>query len=489
MLNRKFLSHLVMAFLPLLGLLVSTMQPPSKMEARPLEPAAPDSVAKTAAGPIFYFSVTPLVLDPARDEPVQIQVYAQTTVDAIQFVTKQGASMSFIQESQGVFTLTLSSSTALAQYNPQHDVQRHWAGYLHVYGNGVELAKYLMLFNVADENVPNVPVALLASDVQASPHLVNIRLPAYFPDLNGAEASGRPSPSTKLANRFYEFFGDDYDFLLILQEPSKPANRHYIGVRNDIAGIGTTLYDSSADYGSQGRLQGLIYFPLSTYYDLAESTFSHELGHRWMVFLKNIPELLGIGPHWPVSSLASGIMGFNTKNSAQGLNFPYEVVAIGDGNYRLEPAEIHRFTDVELYLMGLIPASEVGEHVVFVDQEQTLCAGCILQGPVSIFEVDDIIEAYGPREPAYPYAQTEFNVAAIFVTRDRLLSPREMAFFDYFTARGEATEPMATHIGAAWGVEYPFYLATGGRAAVQTSLIWDAPPWSSLHLPFLVMPH
>ncbi|RME85160.1 MAG: hypothetical protein D6775_03540 [Caldilineae bacterium] len=464
----------------------AAMAHPAQARADALLPAEPVTVT---GSPITYLSVTPLVLQPGTTAPVEIRVETDAAVDEVRLVFLNGSEMVFTPQSRHTFTLSLATSTALAGYNPAHDVHRHSAGYLDVYDGGIKLARYGMHFNVADEDIPNVPVALLARDVQASPHLVNIRYAAYFTPTGAASVAGRPSPTTAVVNRFYDFLGDDYDFLLLLQEPSRMANRHYMGIRNDIQGIGLTIFDASADYGSSGRLQGIVYYPLSTYYDGAEETFSHEIGHRWMVFLKDVDGLLGIGPHWPVSTLAQGIMGYNSATSSQGLSFPYTVQDNGNGTYTLTPAQHHTFNDMELYLMGLVPPQAVGDHIVFVDQEQTLCNGCILQGPVNIVRADDIIKVYGQRAPSYARAQREFRVASIIVTRDRLLSPREMAFFDYFASRAQATEPLPVHIGWSWETNYPFHLATQELASVWTELVGFIPTWAeSLYLPLQARP-
>lgn len=61
-------------------------------------------------------------------------------------------------------------------------------------------------------------------------------------------------------------------------------------------------------------------------------------------------------------------------------------------------------------------------------------------------------------------------MATIVVTRDRLLTGEELAFVEYFAARGEAREPLPYTSGFARGTTNPFYLATRGLAAVALRL-------------------
>jgi hypothetical protein len=65
-------------------------------------------------------------------------------------------------------------------------------------------------------------------------------------------------------------------------------------------------------------------------------------------------------------------------------------------------------------------------------------------------------------------ATRAFHEATIVVSRIQPLSDREMAFFDYFAARGEATTPLPVHSGFLKATQNPFALATQGRATLTT---------------------
>jgi hypothetical protein len=180
-----------------------------------------------------------------------------------------------------------------------------------------------------------------------------------------------------------------------------------------------------------------------------------------------------------VSTLAKGIMGLSIAGTNVGGNFNYDIVPLPDGTYRLVGAtEQPYFSDMELYLMGLAPASEVGTHIVFLDQAQEVCHNCILHGPVLSYSAQNVINANGPRMPAYPNSQRDFRYATVFVTTLRTLTDREMAYFDLMAARGEATEPLTFSSGFSSGMTWPFAKATQGRGTLKTRI--EALPYRSV---------
>ena len=161
------------------------------------------------------------------------------------------------------------------------------------------------------------------------------------------------------------------------------------------------------------------------------------------------------------------MMGFSLPGG-EGGDFNFTMTPMGvDYVLHLQPTATH-YNDLELYLMGLAPASEVGPHVVFQNQNQPLADGGVLHGPVTTFSIDDLIAAVGPRTPAYGQARTSFSFGTIVLSVGRLLSADEMAFFDFLAARGEATTPLHYTSGFLTGTTLPFVLATNGRGHLAT---------------------
>lgn len=163
-------------------------------------------------------------------------------------------------------------------------------------------------------------------------------------------------------------------------------------------------------------------------------------------------------------------MGMSIPGSGVGGNFPYRLVSMADGNYRLEATQLPgEFTDLDLYLMGFLPAAEVGPQIAFQDQSQQICHGCILRGAVMI-TVNDLIAAEGRRNPDAARAQKRFRVATVVQTIERPLNDDEMALFDYFALRGEANEVLPVSSGLAKGTTKPFRLATRGIGSFDTTI-------------------
>jgi len=412
-----------------------------------------------ASAAVSWYGFTPVVIDADNDASVTFTARTDGSDARLELVLSNGEVRAMEHQGEGLYTVTLSRDEALFGYGAE-DVNRNVVGYLDGYDEAdVRQYRLNIVINVFDQNIPPVPVSDLADDVHVSTRIFNLYQPGIDPQNVIASA---------VIKRFYEHFPDDFDFIAVMTLPSFTGNRYFQAVRNAVEGIGLSVFDGGEYYGSEQRLKGYVRYPISTFYDLGERTFSHEIGHKWINFLSH-PKLQGVTPHWPLSSLARGVMGYQT--TSQGLNFPYDITPLGDDRYRLDfnsaPATFH---GMDLYLMGLGPAERAGSYVVFENQQQAVVSGGILEGPVVDFGVDDVIEMYGPRVPAYPDSQISFRVATIIVSRDGLLSDIEMAFFDHFAARGEATEPLPYAQGLASGITNPFKVATGYIGTVYTAL-------------------
>ncbi len=428
--------------------------------AAPTGPAAPQG-----ASLVRWFELTPVVVDPSFVQSVALVVNTNGAgIDDAQLRLANGSTVALTSNGLGQFSTTLTHAQVLFGYAAD-DYNHNFIGYLDILDGVVTLGTYNMFINVADERVPAVPVFSLASDMQASPHVVNIRLP-------GMDASNPSAPNA--TNRFYEVFADDYDFVNVIFVPERPANRDHTVIFNAVTGIGLSAIDVTAAYGSDGNVLGLNRYPITSYFDLADTSSVHEFGHQWINYLQVPPSLINSGAHWPLSSLARGIMGYSGAGG-QGLNFPFDMTPIGGGDYLLAATTRPPvFNDLELYLMGMLPGGSVGNHYVFTNQNQVPCAGCTLEGPTTPVTLASITVGHGARVPNSVNAQHQFRVATIVVTRNRLLNAREMAFFTYMARRASLTIPVPYSSGLFKGTTYPFYAATRGVGCLTTALIYSA---------------
>jgi hypothetical protein len=166
--------------------------------------------------------------------------------------------------------------------------------------------------------------------------------------------------------------------------------------------------------------------------------------------------------------MAHGVMGMSLGPSAEGIAFPYALTPLGDGTVRMNLAgESDRFTPLDLYLMGLIPPDSVPPMYVLPPGTPFIDGSIV---PATTYTIADYIASQGSRVPASSAAQRQFATAVIVLTYGRFLTPSEMAFFDYASARAETTVSLRASVGLAMEDASGFFLATGGRATLRTRL-------------------
>lgn len=408
-----------------------------------------------------WIHLDPPVLDPTSSGEATITVLFPSCVPVVRLVDRSGGISLFE---------AADHRTAVLRLPVQRLLEGRRSGDHHVFSGFVDLSndegRYMRLngfFNVRLPSMPDVSVIPMADDAQRTEHVVNIRGDAPF-------GSG-PFADPSYVRRFYELMGDDYEVVARVNAAMVIANRSFQHVRNDVQGIGLSPTDEGEFYGSPATLQGIINFPIAFFFDLGGPGLLHELGHRWINF-SEVPALAQSVPHWPISDLADGIMGFNIPGSRVGGSLQGPLVPAGGTDLRIDCSLERDWTyrDLELYLMGLLPPEEVEPHIVFDRQDQSLACGSVWSGSTTVVTVDDVIDVHGPRIPAFGEAPTVFRIATVVVSLDRLLSADEMAFFDHMAARGAAREPLFYSSGFVSGTTSPFYLATGRRATLDPAL-------------------
>jgi len=248
---------------------------------------------------------------------------------------------------------------------------------------------------------------------------------------------------TDLVQDIYQRFDDDYDFIiLLLNEPSIPENLSYygrlIGVSNSIEGIGLSLYDFSTEYGSSGKLKALIQMTGLEY--LRYGPALHELAHQWANFALPTHSVSSVGTdltsflfgsHW-------GFTGGNTKGQLGGFE-QSSLVDNGQNSYSV--GEFGTFAnggngvpynDLELYLMGMLPISEVADFDMFAN----ITALDIVSSTFNFsaedrttFTPESLEELLGQREPSFEDSQKDFKILAVVLT-DHPLSEEEWTKVD-----------------------------------------------------------
>ena len=279
--------------------------------------------------------------------------------------------------------------------------------------------------------------------------------------------------TVEVARKFYQSHPDNYDQLVIWTDTTvvDDAFAYEVTVANEIRGIGVSQFDASHDFGSAGRLDSYAVMdwigkypedPLQTF--LGEnntvSVLGQEVGHRWLAFLEfrdhtgaRSEALLGRDQaHWSffVDSDASVMEGNDIED-------------LGGGSFRTTAA-VQRYSRLDQYAMGLVPASQVPSFF-YVENPMNVAGGRTAESAPRVgvtfngtrrdVLIDDIIAINGPRIPASTDSPRVHRQAFLLVVgRGRTVDDAQVAKLD--------------RIRRAW--ETFFQQATEGRMQVVTTL-------------------
>jgi len=283
-----------------------------------------------------------------------------------------------------------------------------------------------------------------------------------------------------LLQAFYRTHPDSFDTAYVWTDfdyDNGLGIAHSFNVRNQISGIGLKHFDRGLTYGSPERLSTIITmgnaadWPSDPQADAAGlnsaiSIVCHEQGHRWLAYVGFDPQhdtkndLLGReNAHW--SFLV------DTRTNAQGtFSSLMEGNAwrdAGGGTFTTVESAVNYFTSLDLYLMGLGSADDVGEIPYLVSdsqlteflREKSPFSGFSMSAVRNTATVAQIVKREGPRIPDVSDSQKEFRVAFILLTEQGS------------TPSPATLERISRYRDAL--VEY-FSVATGGRGSMNASL-------------------
>jgi hypothetical protein len=267
-----------------------------------------------------------------------------------------------------------------------------------------------------------------------------------------------------VVNEIYKKFNDEFDIVFfVLNESNVPSNYTYAGmnapVSNKIAGIGKSIYSNAADYGSRGKLKSVIFFPEKDYITGGPSL--HEILHNWA----NTAFQTTNSGHWGVTGGSGkgqigGFVQSTLQTGVDGIATRYKVGSFGEfanGGNGIP------YTQLELYMMGMIPVTDVSNFDIF--NGVTYISD---DGTNATFEATSrksytpaqIVSDLGERIPSSSTSQKDFRVLFV-VLSNATLSPTEFA--SYETQVNEFTK--TADDGYAW--KYNFWEATGGRGTLK----------------------
>lgn len=314
------------------------------------------------------------------------------------------------------------------------------------------------------------PWTPIANDDDASiaPSIYNNNLFVLPVTENLIDFSDKAFPLEDYAQRFYDYFDDEFDFLVFIPNYfasylfSRSNNfstlAFYKHVSNDVKGIGLGHFSDASEFGSEGKLQGVIqmwYFARindpSTPTELFAGPFLHEIMHRWGNYI------IGSDSHWPFSNINGHLGGFSNT----------DIVDHGKGRYSASaiPRD-HPYGPLELYLAGLIPPEDVPDIWIAYGERKKewhddYITTTITANQVRTYTIEDIIAEHGPRIPDHTQSQKNFRVAVILLVGRYYPADKER--LDWLSrdvtlmSREGPPDPYQ---------EYNFYEATGGRATL-----------------------
>jgi hypothetical protein len=306
----------------------------------------------------------------------------------------------------------------------------------------------------------------------------------FLSTLSGFVA-GSGGDLTPITKEFYKSFADNYDFIYLFAEVSGQADISSIVRWDGTSGVGVGAAFDDPSWGSPSRLKQVISFGTVVAgmpYDSGPTL--HETLHHWSMYLDASFGFDSATGHWGDAS-ANGLHGgfdsstVTCRDNGQKPTGATPACPLNESsrmNISVAPfspccvADIKPYSPIELYLMGLVPSSQIAPLWVMdsptYDGPVTTDAGVItaMNFDVASFHtvtIDQIIAKEGTRPAA---SQTDFRAAFILVTATPATSD-QMERIARWARRfsGEEVDPTT-------GI-YSFGKATGGRATMTTRLM------------------
>lgn len=276
----------------------------------------------------------------------------------------------------------------------------------------------------------------------------------------------------RIGQAFFAHFADIYDHLLVFADFPVDLGGGFsyeVSAQNEVKGLGLDTFDYSSFFGSRGRLSAFVMMSsLSHFPDDPDQTFlgtnttmdvlAQEAGHRWLAHLQfrdangdTSDALLGRDlAHWSFKH--------NTSASDMEGN---EIRDNGDGSF-VTTAATERYSPLDQYAMGLIPASAVPPFFYVADGSaddiipgRAPEIGVTFTGTRYDVTIDDVIAVEGERQPSSDTAPKSFRMAFV------LLEPPG-------TKASRASLAKLDRIRRRW--ESYFHTATDLHATVNTRL-------------------
>ena len=330
--------------------------------------------------------------------------------------------------------------------------------------------------------------AITARTIEDRDHVTVMELAGAYDRQPDATRAQEIAIRQAIARELLRQHADDYDFIVSFagfpfdlggDAESRVGGRYY-EIKNDVQGIGLAEFDRSAEWGSNGRLQGyidmgalasLVTDPTDPLFERTLGILAHEVAHRWGAHLRfqnadGSPNasLLGLdAAHWSffVQSHNSVLYGNDWRDN-------------GDGTFTSVGRSRSFYSPLDLYAMGMLDPGQVPPFFVIEgaagDPARLPELGVTVSGTSRPVSIDDVIAVEGPRVPGAASAPKQFKIAFVYLVR-----PGENADGAELRAINNVREAFATRM----------LILTGGKAVVE---IFPDVPTSPIGDPATVLP-
>ena len=255
--------------------------------------------------------------------------------------------------------------------------------------------------------------------ILGSGRVVNLVSTSLFNETSGALSYSEKTQITKI---LYSHLKDEFDFIMIAANNKECcSDAGYYGmfsnVQNDITGLGKSISNNTASYGSSGKLQGVIHFPYLN--GLTGGPGLHEILHNWGNNLITTES----SAHWGYSNVGGQLGGWQ----------PNSLVTLDDGTYQTRgPLDTVPggwgyfanggnsvpYSNLELYIMGMIGADEVGHDIKIAEDFNWIdySNGIFEASSITTLTMDQIIADKGVRDPDHLNSQKNFRAMYVVVS-------------------------------------------------------------------------
>lgn len=162
--------------------------------------------------------------------------------------------------------------------------ERHGFDFPNVFWGEVTRPGAANLFlRISSTNIPTSRVTKINSTVQYASHVVNLVIPNFGDSVVAGGEGNFDLPGA--ATEFFKHFKDAYDGIAFVPQASPIVQfaAFHRNVRNQVRGIGLSVFNNSATYGSNGTLKGVEVYR-DGFLGWPEASF-HEIAHQWGDYL------------------------------------------------------------------------------------------------------------------------------------------------------------------------------------------------------------